>query len=82
MCIAHYNKIKKKKESGDKVTIKQLREASGMTQLQFAAYFNIPLETIKSWESENKRKRNCNEYIVELIAYKLKNEGIIDDIVF
>ena len=51
-----------------------------MTQLQFAVYFNSPFETIKSWESENKRKRNCNGYIVDLIAYKLKKEGLIEEI--
>ena len=80
MCIARYNEIRKNKRSGEVVTIKQLRELSGMTQLQFAVYFNIPLETIKSWESENKRKRNCNGYIVDLIAYKLKKEGLIEEI--
>lgn len=60
------------------MTIKQLRELSGMTQVQFASYFKIPLETITSWESEGKRKRNCNKYIVELIEYKLRNEGLIE----
>lgn len=61
------------------MTIKQLRGLSDMTQLQFAQYFKIPLNTIKSWESESKRKRNCNQYIVDLIAYKLQHEGFIDE---
>jgi DNA-binding XRE family transcriptional regulator len=60
------------------MTIKRLRELSGMTQVQFAEYFNIPLETIKSWESETaKRRRTCNIYVIDLMEYKLMKEGLI-----
>lgn len=56
--------------------IKDLRAASGMTQQQFSDYFNIPKRTIENWEGE---QRQCPEYLLELIKYKLKNEGYIKD---
>ena len=62
------------------MTIKQLRELAGMTQLQFSVYFKIPLQTVKGWESKGgKSGRTCNEYILELIAYKLLKEGFITE---
>jgi DNA-binding transcriptional regulator YiaG len=45
-----------------------------MTQKEFSEYFNIPKRTVENWE-ENTNK--CNDYIINLIEYKLKNEGII-----
>jgi DNA-binding transcriptional regulator YiaG len=45
-----------------------------MSQQAFADYFKIPCKTIKNWEQG---ARECNEYILELIEYKLKNEGMI-----
>lgn len=56
------------------MTFKSLREASGMTQKAFAEYFNIPKRTIEDWEAE---KRKCPEYLLSLMAYKLKKEGFI-----
>lgn len=56
------------------MTFKELRQASGMTQKEFSEYFNIPKRTVENWE-ENTNK--CNDYIINLIEYKLKNEGII-----
>jgi DNA-binding transcriptional regulator YiaG len=56
------------------MTFKELRQASGMTQKEFSEYFGIPKRTIESWEEEI---RKCNDYIIELMEYKLKNEGII-----
>lgn len=53
--------------------MRKLRLATGMTQKQFAGYFNIPLRTIENWETN---KRNPPEYVVELIKYKLKMEGL------
>ena len=54
--------------------IKALRTAAGMTQKAFAEYFDIPKRTIENWEGE---QRKCPEYIVALIEYKLKAEGLI-----
>ena len=61
------------------MTIKELREQSGMSQAEFGAYFDIPKRTIQNWEWEgqNKQGRKCPEYVVSLMLYKLKNEGLI-----
>ena len=54
--------------------IKTLREAAGMTQQAFADYFGIPKRSIENWEGE---QRKCPEYLLALMQYKLKKEGII-----
>lgn len=59
------------------MNIKQLRPLSGMTQKQFSEYFGIPLRTLEDWETG---KSECKSYIISLIEYKLKNEGIIGKI--
>ena len=56
------------------MTFKELREASGMSRQQFIDYFGIPYRTIQSWELGD---RQCPQYLLELMEYKLKNEGII-----
>jgi DNA-binding transcriptional regulator YiaG len=53
---------------------KTLRTLSGMTQTAFADYFGVPYRTVQDW---NAGKRKCPEYLLDLMAYKLKNEGII-----
>lgn len=55
-------------------TIKELRQASGMTQKGFSEYLGIPFRTIQNWEGG---QRKCPEYLIELIKYKLTNENII-----
>lgn len=56
------------------MTINELRERSGMNRSQFVEYFGIPYRTIQDWELGN---RKCPEYLLELMEYKLKHEGII-----
>lgn len=56
------------------MTIKELRTAAGMTQQTFSEYFGIPKRTIEDWEG-NKAKPAT--YLVDLIEYKLKHEGLI-----
>lgn len=56
------------------MAFKELRRQSGMTQKAFSEYFNIPKRTIEDWDAE---KRKCPDYVLELMEYKLKNEGII-----
>lgn len=53
---------------------KELRRASGMTQQQFADYFGIPKRTIEDWE---RGARKCNDYLIDLMKYKLEKEKII-----
>ena len=56
------------------MTFKELRESSGMTRTQFAEYFGIPYRTVQDWELGN---RKCNDYLLKLMEYKLKHEGLI-----
>ena len=55
---------------------RELRQASGMSQRKFADYFGIPKRTIENWDSGD---RSCPTYTLELMRYKLVNEGIIKE---
>lgn len=55
---------------------KELRQKAGMTQKAFAEYFGIPKRSIENWEGE---KRQCPDYLLELMRYKLEKEGIITE---
>lgn len=44
--------------------IKELRDLTGMSQSQFAAYFGISVRTIQQWEQE---RRQPPEYLVGLL---------------
>lgn len=54
--------------------LSRLRQQSGMTQKAFAEYFDIPQRTLENWEGG---QRGCPKYLLKLMQYKLKNEGII-----
>ena len=54
------------------MTIKQLRETTQMTQKAFAEYFGIPKRSVENWEGG---QRECPQYLLDLMKYKLKNEG-------
>lgn len=56
------------------MTLKELREASGMSRPRFAEYFGIPYRTIQDWELGN---RKCPEYLLSLMEYKLTKEKLI-----
>lgn len=51
-----------------------MRTASGMTQQAFAGYFGIPKRSIENWEGG---KRECPDYLLSLVRYKLEREGLI-----
>ena len=55
--------------------IKILRERSKMSLKQFSEYFNIPYRTLQHWEAGD---RQCPVYVLELIEYKLRNEGFFN----
>lgn len=57
------------------MTIKKLRTLSRMKRKQFADYFGIPYRTLQDWELNN---RSCPKYLLDLIEYKLKKEGLMD----
>lgn len=56
------------------MNFKELRQQSGMNQTDFAKYFGIPRRTVQNWEGG---QRQCPEYLLELMKYKLIHEGII-----
>lgn len=60
------------------MTLKELRELSGMSRPQFAEYFGIPYRTVQSWELDSESNaRKCPDYLLDLMEYKLRKEGII-----
>lgn len=60
------------------MTVKDLRNASGMTQKEFGEYFGIPKRTIENWETESLSSgRKCPPYLLDLMQYKLEKENII-----
>ncbi len=56
------------------MTVKELRERSGMSRPEFAEYFGIPYKTLQKWELG---ERECLPYLLDLMRYKLEKEGII-----
>lgn len=47
------------------LTIKEIREITGLSVPKFAEKYNIPKRTIQNWEAnpDNKEHRKCPEYI-------------------
>ena len=54
--------------------VKELREKTGMTRKEFAEYFGINWRQVQNWEVG---ARNCPDYLLELMKYKLEKEDII-----
>lgn len=46
------------------MNITELRESTGMSQKQFAAWFNIPLKTVQNWEYG---RSTPPVYVIEMI---------------
>lgn len=57
------------------MNIKELRAKTGLSQSKFAALVPLPVRTLQDWEQD---KRTPPEYVISLIEYKLRNEGMID----
>lgn len=57
-----------------KMTIKEMRKRAGFTQKRFAEYFDLPKRTVENWEGG---VSNCSPAMLELIEYKLRNEGLL-----
>ena len=55
-------------------SIKRLRLATGMSQGKLAEILNMPRGTWRNWEQG---LRVPPDYIIELIEYKLRGEGLI-----
>lgn len=52
------------------MTIKEIRQSTGLSQTKFSAALNIPKRTLEKWEQGVQR---CPEYVVELIAYRVQH---------
>jgi DNA-binding transcriptional regulator YiaG len=63
-------------KGGKPMPLKELRIRSGMSRTQFCEYFEIPYRTVQDWELEN---RKCPEYLLKLMEYKLKHEGLLKE---
>lgn len=51
------------------MTIKEIRQILGLTQEEFAKKYEIPVSTIKGWESSatSSRYRECPPYVLKLL---------------
>lgn len=55
------------------ISLKQLRERTGMNRRQFADYFGIPYRTLQEWELGGRR---VPDYLLRLMEYKVRIEGL------
>jgi DNA-binding transcriptional regulator YiaG len=53
------------------MTFNEILTASGMSLKAFSDYFEIPYSTLQHWK---RGERECPEYLLKLIEYKLKKE--------
>lgn len=62
--------------------IKEIRKLSGLTQIGFAKKYEIPLSTIKGWESStsSKRYRECPHYLLNLLERVVKEDILKENI--
>lgn len=77
MKVAVYMRVGNKDQitGGSKeMSFKELRRMSGMTQKEFQDYFGIPKRNIEDWD---RGVAKCKPYLIDLMLYKLKKEGII-----
>ena len=56
------------------MTVKELRELSGMSRKEFADYFKVEYRRVMNWELGT---RNCPDCLLDLMQYKLEKENII-----
>lgn len=55
-------------------SINEIRTKMGLSVSQFASLLNIPFKTVQNWDLGY---RQCPDYVLELITYYLKNEGLL-----
>ncbi len=51
------------------MTVKEIRKLTGLSQSDFGKFYNIPLPTIKKWETktDNPNYRECPVYVNQLL---------------
>lgn len=72
-CLRYALRIKEMNNMDIKDQLIQIRKETGMNRKEFAEYFGIPYRTIQDWELGN---RQMPEYLLRLIAYKVKMESL------
>ena len=50
------------------VTMKEIRQHTGLTQVGFSKRFAIPPRTVESWEMDSSKGRACPPYVRALLA--------------
>ncbi len=76
-CIEGLNlkiEIDKDEDSNKRLTayyIEAIRKETGMSRSQFSEWLGMPLRTLQAWE---KGTREMPEYVLRLIAYKVRME--------
>lgn len=58
---------------------KELRNSTGLSQIKFAALFNIPVKTLQQWEQE---QRNPPDYVLNMITDILNYKKIMHEFPF
>lgn len=58
------------------MTVKQVRNATGWSQSQFAKHFDMPLRTLQRWEIGQAEPR---DYVVKMMYDLLVYQGFIED---
>lgn len=59
------------------MTIKEIRELSGLSRTEFSQKYEIPLNTLKKWENEGNstnNRRNCPDYVKKLLLRAVKED--------
>lgn len=54
------------------MTIKDLRAATGLSQVKFGKKYGIPTRTVEDWEAS---RRKPPQYVIDLLEFKIKKEG-------
>lgn len=55
--------------------LRMARKKAGMSQAEFAGYFQMPVKTLRHWEIN---ERKVPGYLLRLMLYKLEKEGLAD----
>lgn len=57
------------------MNITEVRKRAKMTQKAFAEYIGVAQVTVEMWD---RGLRNCPDYLLDLIVYKLTHEGLLE----
>lgn len=53
------------------MTIKEIRALTGLTQVEFAKKYEIPIHTLTNWEQGI---RKCPQYVLDLLEFKVRED--------